>query len=128
MKWSEDYATGVERIDEQHKMLFQMVEDFGTALDQGQGQRVYQSFLESLDLYARSHFRYEEGCMVKCHCPAAEGNKTAHDRFMAMLIRFTQRHASNGYDAGDARELTDTIDRWLADHICRIDVQLRDYV
>jgi len=35
MKWSDDYATGIERIDEQHKTIFRMAEDFGAALATG---------------------------------------------------------------------------------------------
>jgi len=128
MKWSENYATGIHRIDQQHKMLFKMAEDFSDALDNGQGERVYASYLESLDIYARSHFRYEEGCMDRCKCPVAEGNKTAHDRFMAMLIQFRQKYGSGGYVMTDARDLTNAIEAWLADHICKIDVKLRDWV
>jgi hemerythrin len=41
MKWSDEYSTGVERIDNQHKMLFRMSEDFRTSLDDGLGDRIY---------------------------------------------------------------------------------------
>jgi len=128
MKWSEAYATGVERIDEQHRMLFKLSEDYRSALDEGHGERVYGSLLQSLNLYARSHFKFEEGCMERCHCPAAQTNKDAHAGFVAFLKRFDERFAAGGFNAEDAHTLTDTIDRRLSDHICRIDVQLRDWV
>ena len=129
--WQEEphryrFATGVERIDRQHKMLFKMAEDYRLALDEGQGERVYRAFLDSLDLYARSHFRFEEGCMEQCHCPAAQSNRDAHGRFVDVLAQFHQRYAAKGFDPADARGLTNTLDRWLADHIGRIDVQLKD--
>lgn len=128
MKWTEAYATGIERIDEQHKMLFSMSEDYRTALDEGHGERVYGSFLRSLDLYAQAHFRFEEGCMEACRCPAAQVNRQAHDGFVAFVKRFTERHDSDAFDISDAQALTDTLDRWLSDHICRIDLQLRDWI
>jgi len=128
MKWSDAYSTGIERIDDQHKSIFKMSEDFRAALDDGQGKRVYGSLLQSLDVYARSHFRFEEGCMDRCHCPAAQGNKEAHAKFVEMLARFQQRYAAGGFDPEDGRKLTDTIDAWLTDHICRIDIQLKDWV
>ena len=33
MKWSDQYATGIDHIDDQHKMIFKMAEDFRAALD-----------------------------------------------------------------------------------------------
>lgn len=66
--------------------------------------------------------------MEKYACPVAEGNKKAHDRFVEVLAGFQKRYATVGFDRGDARGLVDTIDKWLADHICRIDVRLKEYV
>lgn len=125
MQWSEAYSTGIARIDDQHKMLFQMADSFRAALDEGKGHGVYGGLLTSLDLYVRSHFAYEEGCMARDFCPAAQVNADAHRGFIAFLHRFHERFASSGFVLADARELVDTIDAWLVDHICRIDVQLR---
>jgi len=126
MKWSDDYATGVEQVDDQHKMLFKMAEDYRSALDEGRGQGVYSEMLRSLDLYIRTHFGYEEGCMTKYQCPVAGANKAAHTRFVEVMDGFHQRYAANGFDRADARNLVDTLDHWLADHICRLDVRLKE--
>jgi hemerythrin len=53
VKWSAQYVTGVTALDEQHKMLFKMSEDYREALDQGHGERVFGLLLASLDQYAR---------------------------------------------------------------------------
>jgi hemerythrin len=124
MRWTETYATGVARIDEQHKMLFRMSEDFREALTEGRGERVYANLLESLDLYARSHFTLEERCMAACRCPAGDRNSHAHGQFIGMLRDFGDRHAGVGYRAGDAQELVDFLDQWLSSHIAGIDTQL----
>lgn len=126
MKWSDEYASGIEQIDDQHKMIFKMAEDFRAALDEGLGQRVYGGMLESLDLYVRTHFGFEERCMEKYACPVADGNKKAHAKFVEVLSGFQQRYTASGFDRSDARSLVDTVDQWLADHICRIDVRLRE--
>jgi len=128
MKWSDNYATGIERIDEQHKMIFKMAEDFRGALYEGGGERTYGLLLDFLDRYCRGHFGFEERCMEQYHCPVAERNKQAHLRFVEVLAGFRQRYAGSGFLAVDARELVDAVDRWLDDHICRIDVHLRDCV
>ena len=128
MKWSDRYATGVEQIDDQHKMIFKMAEDFRAALDEGGGERVYSWMLESLDLYVRTHFGFEERCMDKYSCPVAEGNKRAHARFVEVLSGFQQRYTAGGFNPVDARALVDSVDQWLVDHICRIDVRLKEVV
>jgi hemerythrin len=125
MKWKDDYATGVQRIDEDHKMIFKMAEDFRAALDVGRGDAVYSVLLESLSLYCRGHFGFEERCMEKFRCPVAEKNKEAHGRFLENFSEFQKRYAASGYDYTDARRLVDTVDQWLDDHICHIDIHLK---
>lgn len=127
MEWSDEFATGVKFIDDQHKMLFRMVADYRLSLDEGGGERVYDLLLGSLDAYARAHFGAEEACMVKYACPAAEANAAAHARFVAMLDRFRQRFLDVGFERGEAQRLVDTLERWLVDHICKLDVRLRPY-
>ena len=127
MNWSENYATGVERIDSQHKMIFKMAEDFRLALDEGEGERVYAVLLESLDRYVRSHFGFEESCMHRAQCPAAQQNSHAHAQFIEVMSGFRERFAARGFDRIEAHGLLDTIEHWLSDHICGIDVQLRPF-
>lgn len=126
MKWLPRYSTGVATIDNQHRMLFQMSEDFQAALETGHGAQVYEGLLRSLDLYARTHFGFEEGCMALYQCPAGQRNKDAHGRFMLMLADYQERLAASGFSHDDAVELMQRIDAWLVGHICTIDVQLKD--
>jgi hemerythrin len=128
MKWSERYATGLAHIDNQHKTIFAMSEDYRSALDEGRGEVVYPELLESLALYIRTHFGQEEACMERYRCPLGQANASAHGKFTAVLRGFQERYVANGYERSEAYRLVDTIDQWLNDHICRIDVQLKSYV
>jgi len=125
VKWSDDYATGIARVDEQHKMLFSSVGDFREALDAGVGSRTYGMLLDFLDQYTRGHFSYEEGCMERHRCPVAQQNKDEHTALLRTLGQFRQRFAEHGYTAGDAVSLLDTLDDWLGSHICRVDIHLK---
>jgi hemerythrin len=128
MEWSDRFATGVQRIDDQHRMLFRMTGDFRDALDEGKGQSVYGILLDSLDAYARGHFAFEEDCMFRHQCTIAETNRTAHRIFIENIAQYQSRYVAAGFSRIEARTLLDTLDEWLASHICRIDVQLKDYV
>lgn len=128
LKWSVAYATGIERIDDQHKMLFKMSEDFRTTLNEGRGERVYGKLLEMLGAYARAHFGFEEECMERYRCPAAQQNRLAHKKFVEAIGVFQKSYAASGFDRADAQRVVEFIDAWLSDHICRIDVQLKPCV
>lgn len=125
MGWSDEYITGNEGVDNQHKMIFKMADDFREALNNAQGERVYSTLLQSLSLYTRSHFGIEERLMDEVNCPAAERNKEEHAKFIDALSRYQQRYLTKGFDRSDAYSLVDTIDNWLKDHICSIDMQLK---
>jgi len=94
VKWSRAYATGIDFIDEQHKMLFKMSEDYHHALAEGRGDRVYGLMLQSLTRYARAHFEIEEQCMERYRCPAAAQNREAHRQFMETLAEFQEAPCS----------------------------------
>jgi hemerythrin-like metal-binding protein len=125
MQWRDEYATGVEQVDVQHRTLFRAAGDFREALDEGQGTRSYAVLLDFLEGYCRAHFGFEERCMEQARCPAAQANREAHSEFVQVLAGFRRRFDDHGFHAGDARELVDTLERWLSGHICRLDVQLR---
>ena len=99
MKWSERYATGIRHLDEQHKMLFKMSEDYRVTLDEGTRRAFIQLMLESLTAYASDHFGIEQDCMFRYQCPAAEANGKAHLQFIEVLGWFRRRHAESGFNA-----------------------------
>lgn len=128
MIWNETFATGIESIDRQHKMLFQATSDFRDALDEGRGDQTYAGLLDFLDRYCRAHFDNENRCMERYRCPIAQRNRDAHANFVKVLGEFKRRHTEGGYSAENARRMIDTLDAWLVNHICTIDVQLREAV
>jgi hemerythrin-like metal-binding protein len=128
MPWSDACATGVARLDQQHQRLFQLVEDFQAALVEGGGERVYGGLLHLLEHYVRAHFGLEEQYMDQYRCPIAAQNRAAHTQLVEVLAGFRQRYAAHGFDPGESHALMRTLDQWLTDHVCRLDVQLRPYV
>jgi hemerythrin len=125
VKWSEKYVTGIKRIDDHHKALFEMSDAFRDALIEGRGERVYGDLLVSLRAYARAHFGFEEGCMERCQRPAAQQNIHAHSTFLQGLSVFEERYTMVGFERAGAQRLVEFFDYWLADHICCIDKQLK---
>ena len=128
MKWIDAYATGIARVDDQHRMLFKSVEDFRGALKAGEGERTYGLLVTFLDRYSRGHFAFEERCMEQYRCPVAQKNKNEHAALTDTLAGYQERYKAKGYSEAEASSLLDTIDAWLDSHICRVDVHLKSCV
>jgi len=128
MKWKKEYATGEAEIDRQHQTLFAYVEDFREVLKEGCTPDTYRGALEFLDIYSKTHFGFEEDCMHAHKCPAACKNKKEHSLFLNVVRKETEDFEANGFSNKKAMELMDIIDNWLDSHICRVDIQLKDYL
>lgn len=128
MKWKDEYSTGVPELDAQHKALFRFSEDFRDVLENGFGAESYDLFLEFLSAYSDTHFDYEDRCMLAHLCPVAGRNRHEHRAFRQLIAMEEAEYTEKGFDHRRAMDLLAGIDRWLASHIGRIDVQLKDYV
>lgn len=124
--WSHALATGEARIDSHHRFLFTVARDFCRTIEAGGGEHVYGELLETLDLYTRAHFAYEESCMDRTRCPNAERNREAHGVLLMVLAGFRDRHLARGaYDPEEGRRLAETLTGWLYNHIAQVDLGLR---
>ncbi len=66
--------------------------------------------------------------MHRYRCPAAQMNREAHAKFVEAISGFRKRYTVNGFNPADALQLVQYVDEWLANHIGRIDVQLKPCV
>ncbi len=128
MRWTEEYSTGVPKVDEQHKVLFKAVNDYRKTFEAGEMEAQFDATLKFLAQYSRGHFTTEEHCMDEYRCPAAQKNKEAHVGLTTALGGFIERYEANGYSAEEAQTLLETLEAWLDDHIKRVDCELRKCV
>lgn len=57
-------------------------------------------------------------------CPAAAENKRAHKEFLATFTKLHERFQEQGASPTLVLEISDTVTKWLIDHISKIDTQL----
>lgn len=72
--WSEDYATGIDIIDEQHKKLFELFAQVDSMTHTGSEDDIRYIVKQLLD-YAISHNSFEEGLMEEAGYPMASSHK-----------------------------------------------------
>ena len=126
--WKDDYSTGIPTIDEQHKVLFNNLNKFQEIVKRGDGAAVVEKMFHFLENYVQKHFAFEEKLMDKMQAPTAEQNKIAHQRFIQAFLSLKTRFEEEGADEDLLTKIHTTLETWLLNHICDIDVQLRDGV
>ena len=127
--WTEQFATGSDTLDQQHRMLINnlnllesLLTDTNPSREQGEFLIHLVDFLES---YANTHFEFEEECMERYRCPAHAQNKQAHEQFRKFLREFKERSRAEGLRLDVLNSLYQRLSSWIEGHILSVDTQLR---
>ena len=126
--WTDDkYATGVEKIDEQHKRLFKLINKLEEEVEKPELDTMQiKKLIVFLGSYTKAHFGYEEDCMFRNKCPLYKKNEDAHKKFMDFYKDVRKESEEKGISKELAKKLYETSGSWLVNHIGKIDTHLRD--
>jgi hemerythrin len=78
LNWKEEYATGVEEIDLQHRYFMGLINRLSTELDGCVDESYRKKLLNELVKYASFHFVSEENLMIKFAYPDIERHRKLH--------------------------------------------------
>lgn len=123
-QWTDDYRTGLEAVDQQHRRLVAMLNDLDEARAIGSDSRVVLELLDGLAAYAQYHFATEERLMG---APGFEPREL--ERHRGEHLAFVEKVADVQLQAqrdpgvvGDA--LVDFLVHWLSEHILGTDKRM----
>ncbi|MCH7827181.1 MAG: hemerythrin family protein [Bacteroidetes bacterium] len=129
IEWKEEYSTGVNKIDEQHRKLFTFLNDLEELITQGIDSKLkVDKLLTSLGTDTQKHFSFEENCMKQYNCPVAQENKEAHNQFLNLFGNFQNERKVKGTSTSLLKSFHKTAESWVVSHICNIDVHLKSCV
>lgn len=124
LNWSADLETGIEMVDQDHKVLVDLLNQVFDCLDDDERAVTLGSVLNALTDYTRYHFTREERLMEAAHFPSVESHKVFHKALMDRTSEFKLAHARDP-DKVDAQALLEFLRSWLIDHILKEDFQYR---
>lgn len=124
--WSPDFSTQVEDMDEQHKVLFRLINTLYKFIKKGVTGQLNIEVVDELVSYTEYHFGQEEQLMKKFHFPEIVAQKRAHKLFVAKIKEAQKGIKSNGgrVDESVLQFLTD----WLIKHIQGMDKKYGEYI
>ncbi|CAK8718428.1 Hemerythrin [Candidatus Electrothrix laxa] len=115
IKWNDSFSVNVVRIDQEHKKLFEMINELTDAMKAGHGKDVLGDILNGLISYTASHFQLEENYFQQVKYPHAVEHKKEHVAFVQKVTDFKRE-----FDAGRATvsvNLLQFLSKWLQTHI-----------
>lgn len=113
IKWTEDFSTGINVIDGQHKRIIHYINQLNDAQSLNEPELIGEVLVNLID-YTLSHFAFEESLMDDVGYDAANIHIQTHDAFRNKIVFFKKRH-EDGEDIAD--ELHKLLNVWLVDHI-----------
>lgn len=124
LKWSDALATGVARIDQQHKMLINILNDANQCFRDGQDAEAQVKIMEDLIGYTTYHFDSEEELMEAGgygeRLPDEEKRHVREHRAFAKAASDYQLALKQGKPI-DYEMLFGFLNNWLVNHVMGTD-------
>ena len=124
VEWEDKYSVGIEKIDKQHKRLFEVI----NRLYYSRGNKTHavlgETIQELID-YTKTHFTDEEQLMRKNGYRDYEAHKKKHESFIEKVKKFNNEYQKVDDDLLEEYSLVTEIllflKTWLCDHILVVD-------
>lgn len=121
-KFTDELLIGNAKIDEEHKMLFQMLNEAQTELENGFCPKEALSRMrENLVSYANTHFAHEEEYMKSIHDPELAIQEKEHNAFRNRVADISENIDSMQDAYKEMLSLLEFVATWLYRHIINSD-------
>lgn len=115
ISWSDELSVGLQEIDEQHKILINLINRlFNEAILHKADKTVISAILEELVQYTIVHFAVEESLFRIFDYPDTEMHQAHHDKLKQEVSSFQKKFAGG---AVIDIELMNFLRKWLTHHI-----------
>lgn len=129
--WNENFASGVQEIDEQHMILVDLLNSASVKLLPESDTKGMEQIILDLLSYALYHFEMEERLMDEYDYSTgsphdAHAHLDQHRTFSAKVV--SARKALTSGEKISAEELLPFLTEWLVNHILKTDFTLANYI
>lgn len=125
-EWKDIYSVKVAAMDNQHKKLFELVNELHNAMSQGHGKDKAGEVLKRLIDYTVTHFSSEEKLMESHRFPGLVAHRAEHKALTDKVLAFKKE-----FDAGTSNvtpQLMTFLQQWLRNHIQSVDKQYGEFL
>ena len=127
-QFTDDCLIGVDQIDNEHRRLFELVNEVANLLIKNDINRSdVNAVLMELDEYAVLHFKHEEEYMEEINDPELPKQKEEHQEFVKNVREIIKRDTESNDDKETLTNVVDYVARWLFSHILSSDTMIGVY-
>lgn len=127
-QFTDDCLIGVDQIDNEHRRLFELVNEVANLLMQDDINRSdVDAVLMELDEYAVLHFRHEEEYMKEINDPELPKQIEMHQAFVAKIREIELGDMQSKDDRETLKNVVQFVARWLFSHIISSDTMIGVY-
>ncbi|HHU31738.1 MAG: bacteriohemerythrin [Zhaonellaceae bacterium] len=127
--WKDEYGTGVAKIDEQHKKLFEIAGKTYSLLNDEFAIDKYDRIIElinELREYAIFHFKFEEEYMLSIGYKKFFSHKVEHDDFIEKINNVDYAQLDKEQDVY-LRHILEFVVEWISNHILKLDKKILQF-
>nr|CRH07158.1 Putative methyl-accepting chemotaxis sensory transducer [Candidatus Magnetococcus massalia] len=123
--WDDSLSVGVQQLDEEHKVLVEIINKLHRNLKMGESDTALGEILKELTSFTATHFEHEEALMAKHNYPGLAGQKEQHKRMVAKFGLLLQRFEEGEFTV--AMDVMSFARNWLTQHILGTDMEYKSY-
>lgn len=121
LKWDDKYSVKVGMIDDQHKQLFQIINEFYNNTDKKASNEEIGVVLNKLYQYAIMHFNTEEFYLRQYGLNLFDEHKREHDAFVKEVQNMVEKHREGKLVMSFT--VMNFIKKWVTNHVLGTDMK-----
>jgi len=126
--WDDSYKLGNEKVDNQHRQLFDIVNSLVLSCTNGSSTEKIRHTLDFLVNYTVQHFNDEEALQIECNYPEYEMHKEIHENFKLKVVDLVNRFNESGCSSGLCNDIKTIVLKWLTNHILYEDKKIGEFI
>ncbi len=126
--WCGLFKIGHPVIDQQHRELFRIVNEFHDQLTRGQPSRVAIDTLNGLIKFAQEHFADEEVISKEFGYPEEQQDRHRHIHEKLIYDIFDLHKEISGSESIDLKNISNFLNQWIILHILIEDNQYKAFL
>ena len=126
VEWKDDYSVGIEVIDNDHKRLLNLINQFQTAAHYQTGREFEREAFDALIDYTKQYFKREEELMETHGYPTYHEHKAEHVKMIAKVDAMLEEYKRHPQQT--VEEAVQFLKTWLIGHINGTDKQYSQFL